>query len=218
MTLSPSQREPLAQEVTGKLRAAISSGHWPLNERIPSEQVLMQELGVSRGTLREAIKSLAHAGMLDVRRGDGTFVRATSEIAGLTRKLIGLHGAQHVIEVRLGLDTQAARLAAIHASNAQRDHMRELLLARRGAWTRQALDEWAAHDWNFHLAVAQASANPLLAELYESFGEAFRSTLKPESSGLGASCPHAGHEDLLAAIEANDPDAAVETVRAHLNS
>ncbi|MHA7270782.1 FadR/GntR family transcriptional regulator [Arthrobacter sp. HLT1-20] len=218
MTLSPSHREPLAQEVTGKLRAAISSGLWPIDGRIPSEQALMQELGVSRGTLREAIKSLAHVGMLDVRRGDGTFVRATSEIAGATQKLIGRHGAHHVIEVRLGLDTQAAHLAAIHSSAEQVDHMRALLSARRDAWDRQALDEWVARDWEFHLAVAQASANPLLAELYASLGDALRSTLVPDTNGLGANCPHAGHEDLLAAIEASDPDAAMETVRSHLNS
>lgn len=218
MTLAPSHREPLAQEVIGKLRSAISAGLWPIDGRIPSEQVLMKELGVSRGTLREAIKSLSHVGMLEVRRGDGTFVRATSEIAGATQKLIGRHGAKHVIEVRLGLDTQAAHLAAIHASTEQLDHMRGLLAARRDAWNSQTLDEWVARDWEFHLAVAQASANPLLAELYESFGDALRSTLIPESSGLGTRCPHAGHEDLLAAIEARNPDAAAETVRAHLNS
>lgn len=218
MTLSPSHREPLAQEVTGKLRAAISSGLWPIDGRIPSEQVLMQELGVSRGTLREAIKSLAHAGMLDVRRGDGTFVRATSEIAGATQKLIGRHGAQHVVEVRMGLDTQAARLAAIHSSAEQVAHLRALLSARRDAWDRQALDEWVARDWEFHLAVAHASANPLLAELYASLGDALRSTLIPDTTGLGTNCPHAGHEDLLAAIEASDPEAAAETVRSHLKS
>ncbi|WP_341476419.1 FadR/GntR family transcriptional regulator [Arthrobacter glacialis] len=165
----------------------------------------MKELGVSRGTLREAIKSLAHVGMLDVRRGDGTFVRATSEIAGATQKLIGRHGAKHVIEVRLGLDAQAAHLAAIHASTEQLDHMRGVLAARRDAWDSQALDEWVALDGEFHLAVAHASANPLLAELYESFGDALRSTLMPESSGIGASCPHAGHEDLPRGHRSQEP-------------
>lgn len=88
MSLTTSHREPLAQEVTSKLRHAISSGLWAVNARIPSEQELMKELGVSRGTLREAIKSLAHVGMLEVLRGDGTYVRATSEIAGATQNLL----------------------------------------------------------------------------------------------------------------------------------
>ena len=85
MTLTASHRPPLAEEITAKLRALIHSGEWPLQQRIPAEPELMAAFGVSRGTLREAIKALAHSGMLEVRRGDGTYVRATSEIAGATR-------------------------------------------------------------------------------------------------------------------------------------
>ena len=217
MSLTPSRREPLAQEVTGKLHHAISSGLWAVNERIPSEQELMKELGVSRGTLREAIKSLAHVGMLDVLRGDGTYVRATSEIAGATQKLIGQHGNKHVVEVRLALDTQAARLAALHATDAQKREMHALLAARRHACEQEDGAGWVANDWEFHLAVARASANPLLASLYESFGDAFRRDLAAHGARHGVNCPQVGHEDLLAAIEARDPDAAYETVSANLS-
>ncbi|HEY1155526.1 MAG TPA: GntR family transcriptional regulator, partial [Arthrobacter sp.] len=69
MSLSPSARPPLAAEVTAKLREMVHSGEWPLNQRIPPEPELMARLGVSRGTLREAVKALAHGGMLEVRRG-----------------------------------------------------------------------------------------------------------------------------------------------------
>lgn len=216
MTLTPSHREPLAQEVTGKLRAAISSGTWALHERIPSEQELMKDLAVSRGTLREAIKSLAHAGMLEVLRGDGTYVRATSEIAGATQKLIGKYGNKHVVEVRLALDTQAAKLAAINATQAQQGELRTLLKERRRAWEKRDIAAWVSFDWEFHLAVAKASGNPLLAELYASFGDVFRHDLEQQSGDQGAGAPHAGHEDLLAAIAARDPDAAYETVAANL--
>ncbi|MDD0859303.1 FadR/GntR family transcriptional regulator [Arthrobacter alpinus] len=217
MSLTTSHREPLAQEVTGKLRHAISSGLWAVNARIPSEQELMKELGVSRGTLREAIKSLAHAGMLEVLRGDGTYVRATSEIAGATQKLIGRYGNKHVVEVRLALDTQAARLAAHNATAAQKGEMRTLLADRRRAWDTNDTAGWVANDWAFHLAVARASANPLLAELYESFGDIFRTDLEAHSGGQGIGCPQEGHEDLLAAIEAREPDAAFETVAENLS-
>lgn len=217
MTLTPSHREPLAQEVTGKLRAAISSGLWALNERIPSEQALMKELGVSRGTLREALKSLAHAGMLEVRRGDGTFVRATSEIAGATARLLAQHGAQHVIEVRLALDTQAARLAALHAGSADLDRMRAHLQGRRRAAEQQDAQAWVDKDWDFHLAVAHASGNPLLAELYESFDSVFRSNLLPQASGQGLGRHSEGHEQLLEAIEARDPEAAAASVGQNLD-
>ncbi len=82
MSLIPSHRPALAEEVTKQLRGMIQSGEWPLQEKIPAEPELMASLGVSRGTLREAIKALAHSGMLEGRRGDGTYVRAKSEIPG----------------------------------------------------------------------------------------------------------------------------------------
>lgn len=216
--LTPSHREPLAQEVTAKLRLAISSGAWPVDGRIPSEQVLMKELAVSRGTLREAVKSLAHVGMLEVLRGDGTYVRATSEISGATQKLIGQHGTRHVVEVRLALDTQAARLAARHATSGQLGAMRTLLEGRRGAWEKQDDAAWVECDWEFHLGVARASANPLLAELYESFGDVFRAQLQGRGGAHGLGCPREGHEELLAAIEARDPEAAAATATAGLST
>lgn len=217
MSLTPSHREPLAQEVTGKLRHAISSGMWAVDDRIPSEQELMKELAVSRGTLREAVKSLAHVGMLEVLRGDGTYVRATSEISGATQKLIGQHGNKHVVEVRLALDTQAARLAAHNATEPQIGELRALLADRRRAWEKKDVPGWVANDWEFHLAVARASANPLLASLYESFGDVFRRDLQAHSGDHGPGCPQEGHEDLLAAIEARNPDAAYETVADNLS-
>lgn len=214
--LTPSSREPLAQEVTGKLQAAIESGLWALDERIPSEQELMKELGVSRGTLREAIKALSHVGMLEVLRGDGTYVRATSEISGATQKLVLQHGSQHVLEVRLALDTQAAILAASHAKASDMATLRTLLEERRRAWEEGATDAWIDADWRFHWGVAQASGNPLLAELYGSFGDVFVQDLRRQSGNCDAGCPRAGHEELLAAIENGDAQAAYDTVAGNL--
>src|SRR5919205_2138198 len=106
MTLSTSHRQPLADEVTAKLREMIQTGEWQLQQRIPSESELMSGLGVSRGTLREAVKALAHSGMLEVRRGDGTYVRATSEISGTARKAYREYADEDVLQVRFALDTQ----------------------------------------------------------------------------------------------------------------
>lgn len=219
MALSPSTRAPLADEVTAKLRAMVHSGEWPLNQRIPSETELMAGLGVSRGTLREAVKALAHSGMLEVRRGDGTYVRATSEISGAARRLYQDHTEQHILEVRLGLDTQAARLAARNATADDVTALRALLTVRDHAWHGGDYEAWAEADWGFHERVAQASGNPLLHELYVSFGPVFHQDLlvqhrRPGFEGL----PPEGHEVLLDAIERRDEDGAVATVNRNLHS
>ena len=219
MALSTSHRPPLAEEVTAKLRSMIQSGEWPLHQRIPSETGLMNDLGVSRGTLREAIKALAHGGMLEVRRGDGTYVRATSEISGAARRMYQDHTGAHILEVRLGLDTQAARLAARHATADDVAALRALLAERADAWNSENYDAWARADWGFHERVAQASGNPLLHELYVSFGAVVHEDMlqqlrRPGFDGL----QHEGHDLLLEAITQRDEDAAVATVNQNLNS
>ena len=219
MTLSTSHRRPLADEVTAKLRQMIHSGEWPLDQRIPSEPELMQGLGVSRGTLREAVKALAHSGMLEVRRGDGTYVRATSEMSGAARRMYQDHTEEHILEVRVGLDTQAARLAARHATDDDVSALRALLAERDAAWHAADYAAWARADWGFHERVAQASRNPLLHELYVSFGEVFHNDLlKQQRRGGFDGLPHEGHGELVDAIEAHDGDAAVASVNRNLNS
>ena len=219
MTLSTSHRPPLVEEITAKLRELIHSGEWPLQQRIPAEPELTAALGVSRGTLREAVKALAHSGMLEVRRGDGTYVRATSEISGAAQRMYLDHTQEHILEVRVGLDTQAARLAARHATADDVAAMRELLAARRAGWLAEDFAAWARADWDFHVLVAQASGNPLLHELYVSFGVVFHDDLlRQQRRGGFDGLPHEGHGGLVDAIEAHDGQAAVDSVHRNLNS
>jgi DNA-binding FadR family transcriptional regulator len=219
MALSTSHRQPLAEEVTAKLRRMIHSGEWQLQQRIPSETELIHSLGVSRGTLREAIKALAHSGMLEVRRGDGTYVRAVSEISGAARRLYQDHSPQHILEVRVGLDTQAARLAARNATADDVAALRVLLTERAEAWHASDYARWAAADWGFHERVAQASGNPLLHELYASFGDVFHGDLLRQHGRAGfEGLPDEGHRNLVDAIEAHDADAAIATGNRNLES
>ncbi|NKX54224.1 FadR/GntR family transcriptional regulator [Arthrobacter mobilis] len=217
MSLGTVNRPPLAEEVTSRLREAIVSGKWPLQQRIPPEPELMEQLGVSRGTLREGIKALAHSGMLEVRRGDGTYVRATSEISGTARKAYREFADEDVLQVRFALDTQAARLATRLAGDDDVAALRALLARRRQAWAGQDLEQWIAADWEFHLQVAAASGNPLLHELYASFGDVFHGAKMAQRLRDGFDgCLADGHEALVDAIEAGDEDAAVRTVNANL--
>jgi DNA-binding GntR family transcriptional regulator len=72
-----------------QLRAEIRTGGLPLGQRLPPESDLASTFGVGRNTVREAVRALAHAGLLEVRHGDATFVRATTEISGALRRLPG---------------------------------------------------------------------------------------------------------------------------------
>ncbi|WP_309080582.1 FCD domain-containing protein [Zhihengliuella sp.] len=211
-------RAPLMQEVVGRLRDAVASGRWPVGERIPPEPELVAEFGVSRGTLREAVKALAHAGLLEVLRGDGTYVRATSEISATAQRVYREHADEDVLQVRFALDTQTARLAAQAADPLVVAELRELLARRRAAWDAADYPGWSEADWGFHLRVAEASGNPLLHELYASFGDVFHGTKMVQRLEAGFDgCLASGHDELVEAIAAGDAEAAVRTVIANLD-
>jgi DNA-binding FadR family transcriptional regulator len=211
-------RPPLADEVVARLSDAVTQGRWAVGDRIPAEPELIAELGVSRGTLREAIKALARTGMFAVRRGDGTYVRATSEISGTAQRVYREHSDQDVLQVRFALDTQAARLAAKSSDAQVIQRLRTLLGQRAEAWKAQDFQAWAQADWQFHLEVARASGVPLMHEIYESFGDVFHGTKMVQRLADGFDgCLHAGHEALADAIEAGDPEAAAKSVIENLD-
>src|SRR5215471_3153791 len=123
--LTTTRRAPLVDQVIEQMRAAIADGDWVVDQRIPPEPELVTALGVGRNTVREAVRALAHAGLLEVRQGDGTFVRATSEISGALRRLVG-EELREVLEVRRTLEVEGARLAAKHRTPEDIAHLEAL--------------------------------------------------------------------------------------------
>src|SRR4051812_14827640 len=113
MNLDPVARPSgLCDQVIARLRHQITSGAWPMGSRIPTEPELVQQLGVARNTVREAVRALAHNGLLDIRQGSGTYVVATSELAVVMRRRFAAADRGHVIELRSALEVAAAGLAA----------------------------------------------------------------------------------------------------------
>src|SRR5262249_50494448 len=87
MPVQQTARSTLSRQVIDEFERLISSGEWPLGEKIPAEPELMAALGVSRNTVREAVRALVHTGLLDARPGDGTYVTATDGLeAALDRR------------------------------------------------------------------------------------------------------------------------------------
>src|ERR1700742_1089703 len=117
MPLTATRRTGLVDQVIEQMREAIRTGDWAVDQRIPPEPELVSALGVGRNTVREAVRALSHAGLLDVRQGDGTFVRATSEISGALRRLYGTR-LREVLEVRRALEAEGARMAALARTEA----------------------------------------------------------------------------------------------------
>lgn len=203
MPLTSARRTGLVDQVIDQLRQSVASGEWSLGQRIPNETVLVESLGVGRNTVREAVRALAHAGILEVRQGDGTYVRATSEVSGALRRLCGAE-LRDVLEVRRGLEVEGARLAAARHTAADVAEMRELL-ARRDALVAGDTDDFARADAEFHLAVVRSSHNVTLTELYRGLVEAIAASVAATNE---APVEIVDHGALLDHIAAGDVDQA----------
>ena len=213
MPLDSVQRGGLVEQVLDQMRELIASGEWPVGERIPPEPALASSMCVGRSTVREAIRALTHTGILTVRQGDGTRVRATSEVSGVVRRQLPAADRRHIIEVRRALDGEAARLAAERRTERDLGRLEQALIERESAWEQRDVDTWVAADAAFHLAVVDAAHNPVLAQLYAGFTDTLHASIATTvRTGLRRE-NHIEHDGLLAAIRARDGERAAAEAR-----
>lgn len=215
MPLSHPRRSALSEQVIAALRAQITSGEWPVGSRIPTEPELVEQLGVARNTVREAVRALAHNGLLDIRQGSGTYVVTTSELAGVMRRRFADADPGHIAELRSALESSAARLAAERRTEKDLKQLDTLLLRREEAWESGAAERFVAADTTFHLAVVAASHNDVLTELYADLSEVLRDWLRDDVGQELTPETRLDHSRLLDAIREGDAARASEEAAAH---
>ena len=214
MQLARISKGSLVETAIESLRQAIEKGHWAIGERLPVEAQLSESLGVSRNTVREAVRVLVHVGMLETRQGDGTYVRATKD-AGETLRRINRAQLRDKLEVRIMLETEAAKLAAERRD--AKDLERMTLALDERAKAGDDVESRIRHDHAFHTALVAASHNPALSELYDYFANSVAQTIELTELDSGLPDPsQEDHELLLAAIRRQDSVKAETLSRALL--
>ncbi|HEX6535938.1 MAG TPA: FCD domain-containing protein [Gemmatimonadaceae bacterium] len=216
----PLARRRLVDAVIEHLQEEISLGRLAPGERLPTEGELTASLGVSRTTVREAVAALAHAGLLDVRQGDGTYVRARAAAAESLDRRLQRAAILHVYEVRRPLEEEAARLAAERRSESDVAGLRRLLAERDAARALGDTSRAVELDVEFHAGIALASKNPVLADVYRAFATNLRDALRQIAHDPAVSAVDTTklHHDLLLAIEKRDPRAAGRIARRLLDT
>lgn len=204
MPLTAARPIGLVDHAIDQLRQSIASGEWPVGTRIPTEPALATALGVGRNTVREAVRALAHSGILEVRRGDGTYVRATSEISGALSRMCGSK-LREVLQVRRCLEVEGARLAAAARTDDDLAELRELLRRRDGLLDGAGRAAFSRADADLHFAVVRASHNAVLIELYRGLTEAVT-----DSVVITSTMHDVGHSELVDAIADRDADRAAQ--------
>jgi DNA-binding FadR family transcriptional regulator len=216
----------LTQQLVASLSERIQWRELRPGDKLPTEAEIMRDYGVSRTVVREAISRLAAGGLVETRHGIGTFVldgRATGPLKLSIPDLATVRDVLEVLELRISLETESAALAASRRND---NHL---------AAMRRALDEFAAcvdreedavrPDYEFHRQVALASGNRYLADLMGELGPSHipRTRINTAQFLLEEGADYLRrvnreHEDIYAAIDRNDPEAARAAMRTHLGN
>ena len=210
MTLTaPVRPSTLAAQVARQLEHLITSGEWPVGKRIPAESELVARLGLSRNTVREALRSLVHLGMLEARVGDGTYVSGLSELEAPMARRVRRGSLDEAIELRAVLERAAAGLAAQRRTSADAERLRELAVGLRSASQAGDRTAYADADSALHRAVVRSAGNELLSEVYEHLGGALKLSVAPELWDQALAVEElALHDSLVKAIVDRKPAAA----------
>lgn len=218
MAIKKANRLTLAGQVTAQIEQMIESGQWKIGEKIPSEPELMEMFEVSRNTLREGIQSLVHVGLLETRQGIGTTVKSNSKLALALEKKIRKSDLLEALEVRLGLEREAAQLASKKRTLEDLEHMEYCLNNCKEAVKSNDIRQFIQADIAFHKSVVKATQNKMFIEIYENITDPLQRSIDGiirirESNNYENEI----HTNLFEAIQAGDSQLALESVNHYLD-
>jgi len=214
----PIQSERLYERIVDQIERRIVAGDLKVGDQLPAERELAEQFTVSRTAVREAIKALREKGLVEIRLGRGTFV--TNGAAGAVRHSLGLllkveNGFAELVEVREILEPEIAALAATRITEENIAAMTEAVETMETALDNSEV--FVEADLDFHLALAEATQNPVIPALMDSIIDLLREQRKQTGNvegGLARGQYY--HKRILEAVIKGDPQAARQEMQDHL--
>jgi GntR family transcriptional regulator, transcriptional repressor for pyruvate dehydrogenase complex len=218
--IQPIKKTRIPEEVADRIRVLILDGSFPPGQPLPAERVLAERFGVSRGSIRDALRILEMIGLLEARHGQGTFPRELT-VERLVAPLASVMNYRHdlrdeLLDVRRMFEPAVARFAALRATEEDFEDLQRLVDAQREKLKtgRSAIVE----DSAFHATLARSTRNRVVVSimailndlLVESRARSLRQKGRPARSVDG-------HEAVVAALRRRDPDAAAQAMNKHID-
>ena len=210
----------LYEQIVQQIEESVLNGSLKPGDQLPAERDLAQRLGVSRTAVREAVKTLREKGLVEAYSGRGTFVTdGTSQAArqsfDLMVKIGQQEGSPHLAELRLILEPGIAAMAAERVKEEDLAAMRDAVAVMERS--QKQPEAYIEADLDFHLALAEAVANPLILSLIDSIVGLLREQrIKIFNVEGGPQRGQFHHKRILEAVERRDPEMARAAMRAHL--
>ena len=219
MVFQPIKTKKIYEEIVEQLKDMIARGELKPGEKLPAEREMAESLGVSRASVREALTALEALGILDVRPGDGTFVRQTFPPLALVLAVERNPGKQ-LMEVRRVLETESAALAAVRATEDNLKNIRESLEKMKQA---DSVSQAVEYDLGFHFAIAEATQNTILLRMMNTVADLMHHTFRTNRERLYA-MPQNGikiieeHTAIYHSILERKPQEARQHMLEHINN
>jgi GntR family transcriptional repressor for pyruvate dehydrogenase complex len=218
--IDPIKRESLATQIARRLVEYIISGEIEPGERMPSERQLAEAFGVGRSAMREALKSLSLIGLIDVRQGDGTYLKRAD--AALLPQiiewglLIGEQRTLDLVEARQCIESDIAGLAALRRTEDDLADLERIIQRMERSVNDDAFVE---ADVAFHLKLAEVARNSVLRDIHSSIQALLRAWIGRVIHAADSTSPSfAEHPPILEAVRAGDPSRAKQAMETHMAS
>ncbi len=209
----------LSEVVLDELQRLISEGVFKPGDRLPSEKDLAEQLGVGRSSVREAMRVLQLLGVIEVIQGKGSFVRQTNILPLVVNwaRLAQMGPLAEVMEARLFIEVLIAELAAERATDEDIAKLEGILHHSRESLSN--LEESAHVGVDFHIALAEATHNQVIALMYRTIYDLFvEMARRTRTSEEAAHSRMQDHERIFQAVLNRDPEEAAQAMREHLES
>lgn len=210
------------EKVADQIKAMIENGSISPGDKLPSVVELAEQFNVGRGTVREALTALKALGLIEIRQGEGTFVKqlTSQDILGnYSNLLVGIDQIKSLLEVRKVLETSYIELAAKRRDDQDLINLQEALKQMEADLQHSTHGEEA--DWKFHYAIAKATKNEMLVYLIETISDAVKNNLHAsrvilyKREGMPQKLLKE-HRQIYIAIEQQDGEAAKKRLALHL--
>lgn len=220
-----SRRPSLADDVSQKLSRMILEGDLAAGEQLPTEQSLAESFGVARTVVREAVSRLKHDGMIDSRQGVGAFVAEASARSAFRISPACFEKRQKLLEIlqlRTGISSEAAGLAALHRSDADLDFMKAAYSEMESSLSEgdKGAEKHILAERAFYQRIAEASGNQYITEFLSMLDaridlELRSVAIKNARVTEWSSDVLAEHNAVFEAIRSRNENAASQAVRYH---
>lgn len=215
------QRMSITDSVVATIKELIISGEYSINDKLPTEMALCQELKVSRTCVREALRVLQALGFVEIRPGKGAFVADFEKKSERSQGVFSnLDDARFhdFMEVRMAIETLSVRLAVERCSDTELQSLKEIHEAFLEANSSHDMIKLIMLDELFHKQIVECTKNPLLVDINKQVLDAFR-VYRSDSFSNNTVYQNAvePHSRILLCFETHNPALAVEEMKKHLD-